>query len=398
MNQKEQAPVFVEVGGTNFVNKGAELMMLAIWERLSRINPPCRIVLRPEARGFRQAYQLGIYRKLAVRKLGFMRNLPAYVVPRVLQRRFLLVNESDIDAYLDASGFAYSDQWGVQPALKLLHLAQRYKKADKQVILLPQAFGPFRNEQLRRVLCLALNRVDLVFARDRLSLEFVQGLGTFTAEVALAPDFTNLLEGKLPQKFHLSTPTVCIIPNYRMLDKTNEHLGQKYLAFLEDIIKYLYSQQVDFFILIHESAKDRLIVQALSEATGRQMNVICERNPIYIKGIISQCLATIGSRYHGLVSALCQGIPSLGVGWSHKYEMLFEDYNCKDLIVDLQSDSRDAYLEKVRYIINNYARIQNVLKESARIQKQLTQLMWSSVLRRMGYVSEVLSSEPDRGV
>ncbi|PTB87978.1 hypothetical protein C9928_07005, partial [Pseudidiomarina aestuarii] len=100
----------VEVKGISFANKGAELMLCAIIDQFRQRGVAARFVVEPNGPYQRRA-DFGLWQKTRyVRKrmniIGVMGWLPAR-----LRNMFGMVNESEIDVVLDASGFSYGDQW-----------------------------------------------------------------------------------------------------------------------------------------------------------------------------------------------------------------------------------------------------------------------------------------------
>ncbi len=91
------------------------------------------------------------------------------------------------------------------------------------------------------------------------------------------------------------------------------------------MVRLLQQRDEKPFFLVHESRNDRAIAERVSARLGG-VPIVEESDPLAIKGILGACKASVGSRFHGLVSALSQGVPALAVGWSHKYRMLFRDY------------------------------------------------------------------------
>ena len=53
-----------------------------------------------------------------------------------------------VSALVDASGFAFGDQWGPGPSRQMGRLFGSYARAGKPVVLLPQAFGPFQEPEV----------------------------------------------------------------------------------------------------------------------------------------------------------------------------------------------------------------------------------------------------------
>ena len=76
-----------------------------------------------------------------------------------------------------------------------------------------------------------------------------------------------------------------------------------------------------------------------------------------IKGILGSCEATIGSRFHGLVSALSQNVPTIAIGWSHKYNMLFRDYDFSEGLMNILADDEEIN-QKLKLLIDPNSRNQ----------------------------------------
>ena len=134
------------------------------------------------------------------------------------------------------------------------------------------------------------------------------------------------------------------------------------------------------FLLVHET-KDGSLAREVREKSGIPMDIIEEEDPFSIKGIIGGSLLVVGSRYHGLVGALSQGVPTVATGWSHKYQLLCEDYGCPEfLISDLDFESQAK--PRLQQLINKDSRLEivNKLVEKAELQVQETKQMWKEVM------------------
>ena len=95
----------------------------------------------------------------------------------------------------------------------------RCKKNGTKIIFLPQAFGPFESRSIINNMKDVLRLADLVIARDQLSFSSLSTLSNSLEKIYLYPDFTNLLEGHLPDYFNPMVHQSCIVPNMRMIDQ-----------------------------------------------------------------------------------------------------------------------------------------------------------------------------------
>lgn len=344
----------VYIYGTEFRNKGAELMLRSIVEELATW--PERIVTASHLRmgRRRQRRALGLWDVAEIRgrrwdRLPFLSwtvDTAAGFVPQRVRERRRILRRGEVDLVLDASGFAYSDQWSSRTVEVAAARYQAMREDGTQVVLLPQAFGPFRTRRTREAMVTILHASTLVFARDATSFSELKALDGSTDHVHMAPDFTTGIHGVAPDwAAHLSERP-CVVPNRRMIDKTDPDVAQWYRDCTYAVLAELTEAGEAPFLLVHETDDAPLARELSAEAS---VPVIIESNPVRLKGILGGASFVFGARYHALIGSLAQEVPTLGVGWSHKYHHLFEDYTVPDCLVT-KAMSMERIKDKVRML------------------------------------------------
>jgi len=187
----------------------------------------------------------------------------------------------------------------------------------------------------------------------------------------------------LPEGYDFSNKRIALVPNFRMIDKTSKEESSAYLPFMINCAKYLLEKGAQPFLLVHEGVNDKNLAEKISDAVGG-IPVVLETNPLHIKGILGTCDATISSRFHGLVSALSQGVPSIATGWSHKYVRLFEDYDFKEGLVSVL-DSKSVLHEKIDLLLSpeTAGPLRLHLQRESEIMKDVSKNMWDLVFSKI---------------
>jgi colanic acid/amylovoran biosynthesis protein len=330
-------------------------------------------------RPFHKLTKLGFYPKVWLWLFGIQWGDLAAYLPKKLREIYNLILDKDVDVVLDLAGFAYGDQWGEKSSKQLARSSKRWKKRGTKTILLPQAFGPFKEINIKRWVVQWAENINLIFAREFESYKYLTDIVGEKDKIKIFSDFTNLINGILPANYDPSNKRIALVPNYRMIDKTSKQESEAYLPFMIRCAKYLVEQGAQPFVLVHGWATDQMLAEKISESVGG-IPVIKETDPLYIKGILGTCDATIGSRFHGLVSALSQGVPSLATGWSHKYIRLFEDYDFKEGLISVLDSEEDLY-KKIDLLLKpeSFQSLKKLLSDKSANLKNLSIEMWNIV-------------------
>jgi len=316
--------------GTGTHNKGAELMAIAVLEHFrARPNPP-EFAVPPSFGNYRDRVKYGLWTLLAERRFGRSK-LVAWLAHSSFRKKYGLVNENDVVAVLDASGFAFGDQHGPGPTQTMADHCRRWKRQRKKVILLPQAFGPFTGSAIRSACRVLVQNCDLVFAREEQSYQHLVDVVGQQPHIRMAPDFTPLVRGIIPEGWEPKDNILFVVPNMRMVDKTDQTTAERYIPFLADTIKAVLHNGLHAIILIH-TPEDRDLVKPIQDICDFPLDVVEETCPLRLKGVLGTAYAVISSRFHALVGALSQGVPALALGWSHKYSQLMQDYGCPEAV------------------------------------------------------------------
>ena len=373
--------MFIEINGVEFVNKGAELMLHAILQMVSQKIPQTKFVLKPGTYSpYEKRAKLGLYQKIWFSKfrIPFGMYYGKYVHKR-LREYYGLVCHEEINVVLDASGFAFGDQWGSGNTIAMAKALRRWKKLGIKVIFLPQAFGPFSTRQIRKAFHIVTTQADRIYARDSISYKHIVDLVGELPNLRQAPDFTVLLRGRVPSYFDGASHDVAIITNRRMVDKVSRSVAERYIPLLIICVRHFLDSGYKPFFLVHGGREDEELAQKAVRSLGSNVPIITEENPLKMKGIIGTCKAVMSSRYHGLISALSQGVPSIGTGWSHKYRELFDEYGCPDFL--LTPDTNEPQIMSVLTLFTrNREELKKKLIKPAAQHKQLAIEMWNDVL------------------
>lgn len=303
------------------------------------------------------------------------------MMPGGARSRFGVIPDDQIDVVLDASGFSYSDQWGVESLINAAKLAKRWKASGKRIILMPQAFGPFELPGAAAAVRSLVANCDLVYARDNRSLKYLKDVAGEHPHVKLAPDFTNLLtpselDRRISMDILADDDFVVIVPNTRMLDKVDAKKAEKYIEHLRVLIRAVQQRRLSTVMMFFDPRDAHFATKVTPD------KVLWEDNPRILKAIIGRARVVIGSRFHALVCALTQGVPAVGSGWSHKYEMLFGEYGCPECLLDV-NDSLDRIDAILDYVLNDSSRarlVSTLVTKEGQIRQRVLE-MWQEIDR-----------------
>ena len=375
--------MIIEIRRAGFVNKGAELMLLAAYEKLKAKYPDATFVMEPTTADNTQPFDkiigLGFKLKANFIKRGFQFGNMFALFPKKIRDMYGIVLESEIDLVVDAAGFLYSDQWDIGFTEELVKSIKRWKKNNTKLIMLPQAFGPFKDPSFNPLLNEVANYSSLIFTRELDSYKHLTRSVGKLEKINVSCDFTNLIQGEVPVSFNNKDKKIAIIPNCRMLDKTTDKKSESYIPFMVKCVRHLLNKNTKPFLLLHEGKGDLEIACLISEEVGG-IPIHIETNALGIKGIIGKCDAVIGSRFHSLVSALSQGVPCIATGWSHKYHRLFDDYNVPNYVVSVLEHEKDLF-EKIDDLIdeNKVSKLKSKIIIESIVQKKSSEKMWEKV-------------------
>lgn len=347
------------VGGSLTGNKGASSMVLAVVDRVRRDDPEARItVLSPLAHDDGPAA-----RSLGVELEPFgpsdiVLAAPLALLARLtggrLPRRGPAPSLRDADVVADVSGIAFVDGRGLVTLVYNVLLVLPALLLGRPVVKIAQAVGPFDERPNRLAARVVLSRMAGLLARGRRTEEHLRELGV--AFDGVAADVAFLMEvGDEEQDWAREVagddPFVAVVPSQVVLDQA-EPLGLDYVANVVAVVDAL-AEHRDVVLLAHSArpghGASRLNDIPICEEALRRVArpdrcrlAPVDATPRQLRALIGRSDLLVASRFHAMISGLATGVPSLVVGWSHKYREVLADFDVPELALDFRAARPDA--------------------------------------------------------
>lgn len=366
------------IGGTLWGNRGAEAMVVTTIGRVRDRDPDARFALfsyMPSQdaalcrdgdvevvdAGPRAVALVHLPVAMACRLVGLVgirvpdRLLPAPV--RTLRR---------CRALFDVTGISFHDGRLAVVAYNLLCLWPALL-LGVPVVRLSQAMGPFRHPLNRWPARFVTARSFHTFVRGRLTAELVRELRvpadrwSIAADVAFAyrpgdsitaenEDRVERIAGHLDEVVAGGRCVVAVVPSSLVL-KRSLAAGRDHVGELHRLVRDLQARGRHVLLLpnatsagldtlrnndlaVIEALQDRIAVDPGEVDPQAVSAVTFDLNTAAIRSLIGRCEVVITSRFHAMVAALALGVPTLVLGWSHKYEEVLEMFGSSGDAVD----------------------------------------------------------------
>jgi polysaccharide pyruvyl transferase WcaK-like protein len=380
MDTTAKSPVVSITGGTVWGNRGAEAMLVTAIGRVRKQFPdatfyvfsyvPKRdrtLIHDPRVTVLSAKPASLVLRHFPFALLCWVLKLIGVQVPdRYLSGPVRALRNSDV--LLDVSGIAFSD--GREKFLPFnILLIWPALLLGVPVVKLAQALGPFKNPLNRLCAKLFLPRCSHVYARGDITASHLEDLKLPRAKWDLSADVAFLYEPEFSLSSENETQVavldqqllrwrdegasvIGIIPSSLVAEKSDGYvqhfttlvraLGSQYrFVFLPNATRAgtdkIFNNDLYVIDLV-----ERAVRQDCPERAQDIAYVTYDINTAATRKLIRNCDVVVTSRFHGMISSLCLGVPPVVIGWSHKYVEVLAEFGLEQLAVDFNDPQLDV--------------------------------------------------------
>ncbi len=374
------------IGGTISGNKGAQAMLRAAVHHLSRLAPGSSFsVLSIYPKEDRHLNTDPAVRVVSCKPLQLLfliiplcwvrrwlakLHLPGGFVRRVPAIRALL----EADLVVDVAGISFSDGRGaivlynaamILPALLL----------NKSLFKASQALGPFQTKVNRFLARRYLPKVTTIVARGRITQEHLRevGLGDrpVCADIAFAmpvDEASAAAADEVCNDAFFAGDLVGVSPS-TVVEKYCAKRGIDYPGIMARFVDHVIdAYDVNVVVFAHSARIGKPKSRTNDLPTCRRVYekvshkdrcrlIDAGLSAEQLRHIIGKMRFFLASRFHAMVSGLSTGVPTLLVGWSHKYLEVLDMFELGAYQMDYSSFSFDSVVARFHELVENEASI-----------------------------------------
>jgi polysaccharide pyruvyl transferase WcaK-like protein len=249
--------------------------------------------------------------------------------------------------------------------------------------------GPFHKIPNRLAARILLPRIKAIIARGDLTEKYLRELGLSNVyrgtdsafALQTSDDDARSLAAKLDLDFFSGRDVVGFAPSI-VLAKSAEKAGKDYIAESVDLINFITETLNLPIAIIPHSVRvgtekthnnDLPISRAIYARVSSPEKVFlvdAELTPRELRVLIGKCHIFIASRFHAMVSALAETVPTLVIGWSHKYGEVLADFEQRDFNLSLAEAKPQKLYPMVNDLLQRHDAVhQDLTRNSPKVRE-----------------------------
>ncbi|MBN1462435.1 MAG: Coenzyme F420 hydrogenase/dehydrogenase, beta subunit C-terminal domain [Paludibacteraceae bacterium] len=257
------------------------------------------------------------------------------------------------------------------------------------VIKLSQAMGPFDKPVNKICAKFLLSKCVRVVARGKKTFEYVKNLGLKninmfydTAFCLTVPKTSKKQAQVIFSKYEFKVSPIIISPSRVLEDESAKHT----IDFKKELLKFidnLACNNENILLVAHSTRRqsssknnDIALCEYLYENSNYKDKGVWmlphQEDSRILREIIGFGKIFIGCRFHSVVSALSQAVPTIAISWNHKYAEMIEPFDISEFVVPTNELSSKMLLVKVASLNKNLGEVKK------RIEKNLSEVITSS--------------------
>ena len=284
---------------------------------------------------------------------------------RALETFFAL---RECDVFIDLTqGDSFSDIYGNTVFTKNVNGKMLIEKRIKKPLILgPQTYGPYHNEKNLKKAKEAIEKANLVIARDGASAQYIKTFSNkevhTTTDLAFKLPYNNKSVAEKGSKIKIGLNiSGLLLKNKTESTPTEFQIKTDYDAYIETLLSWIADNDYDVWLVPHviEDYQCGKIIAKKFSVKLMEMYT----NPIDIKNKISELDIFIGARMHATIGAFSSGVATIPTAYSRKFNGLYESIGYP-YIVDLLNSSTEENIVKTKMYIKNFLALQKAAESS----------------------------------
>ncbi len=382
----------VIIGSALSGNKGAAAMLESSVQGLSERHPGTRFVLLsmyPRSDAQQNAYPTMKVLDASPLRLGVLINGSALLyrlLPpfrRALGRAVPEVRAlAEADVLLDQGGITFVDGRGKFLIYNIASILPGLF-VGTPVVKCAQAMGPFRSPLNRLAAKTLLPRMAAIVSRGAVTHQHLMALGLDNvaagADLAFTLEVTEhdaaLAAEAVDMSFFDSGDVVGISPS-AVLRKGADARGGDYVGEVRRMIDHVTDVLGKKVLLVAHSARahtdkthnnDLPLCREIAAGVSTSDSVLfpdAELSSQALRHLIGRCDVFVASRFHAMVSSLSMGVPTLVIGWSHKYGEVLDMFGLAEWAMGHDSYTDEAFAQRLGALLERKDAVRAQLTEA----------------------------------